>query len=83
MRAVDFALYQQRLDKFDYDMISINFPGTNNPGSEYADLFGTKAASLEGGGNYSGIQNKAVDALIDRMVTAQSKADLIPACSPA
>ena len=80
LRAVDFALYQQRLDKFDYDMISINFPGTNNPGSEYADLFGTKAASIEGGGNYSGIQSKAIDALIDRMVTAQSKAELIPAC---
>jgi microcin C transport system substrate-binding protein len=80
LRAVDFALYQQRLAKFDYDMISINFPGTNNPGAEYADMFGSKAASVEDSGNYSGVQSPAVDALIDRMVTAQSKADLLPAC---
>jgi microcin C transport system substrate-binding protein len=77
---VDYALYQQRLAKFDYDMISINFPGTNNPGAEYADMFGSKAASVEDSGNYSGVQNQAVDALIDRMVTAQRKADLVPAC---
>jgi microcin C transport system substrate-binding protein len=80
LRAVDFALYGQRVDKHDYDMISIGFQGTNNPGAEYADTFGSKAASIEGSGNYSGIQNKAVDTLIDRMVSSQSKAELIPAC---
>jgi len=80
LRAVDFALYGQRVDKHDYDMISIAFGGTNNPGAEYADTFGSKAASVEGSGNYSGIQSKAVDALIDRMVSSQTKAELIPAC---
>jgi microcin C transport system substrate-binding protein len=80
LRAVDFALYGQRVDKHDYDMISIAFSGTNNPGSEYADMFGSKASNLEGSGNYSGIQSKAVDALIDRMVSSQTKAELIPAC---
>jgi microcin C transport system substrate-binding protein len=80
LRAVDFALYQQRVHSFDYDMISINFPGTNNPGSEYADMFGSKAADIEDSGNYAGLKNKAVDALIDRMVTSQTKAELIPAC---
>lgn len=80
LRAVDFALYQQRIDKLDYDMISIGFSGTSNPGAEYADMFGAKAASIEGSGNYSGIQSKAVDALIDRMVSAQSRAELLPAC---
>lgn len=31
-RSVDYALYQQRVDRFEYEMISIAFPGTNNPG---------------------------------------------------
>jgi hypothetical protein len=44
---VDFALYQQRLDRFDFDITTINFPGTNNPGQQYADLFGSKAAETE------------------------------------
>ena len=80
LRAVDFALYGQRVDKHDYEMISIAFGGTNNPGAEYADMFGSKAADAEGSGNYAGVKNKAVDALIDRMVTSQTKAELIPAC---
>lgn len=80
LRAVDFALYQQRIDKYEYDMISINFPGTNNPGIEYMDLFGAKSADIESSGNYSGVKNQAVDALIERMINAQSKAELIPAC---
>src|SRR5690606_10830041 len=50
-RPVDFALYQQRLRTFDYDIISIAFGGTNNPGSEYADLFGSAAAKTEDSGN--------------------------------
>jgi microcin C transport system substrate-binding protein len=80
LRAVDFALYQQRLQKFDFDMVSLAFGGTNNPGAEYADMFGSKAADVEDSGNYAGLKNKAVDSLIDRMVTAQTKAELLPAC---
>jgi microcin C transport system substrate-binding protein len=80
LRATDFALYQQRLQKFDYDMASLAFPGTNSPGSEYADLFGSKAATVEDSGNYSGIQNKAVDSLINTMVTAQNKTDFYASC---
>jgi microcin C transport system substrate-binding protein len=33
-RAVDFALYQQRLQKFDFDITSMAFQGTHNPGQE-------------------------------------------------
>ncbi len=80
LRATDFALYQQRLQNFDYDMASLAFQGTNSPGAEYGDLFGSKAAITEDSGNYSGIQSPAVDALIDRMVTAQTKTDFFAAC---
>ncbi len=79
-RAVDFALYQQRLDKFEFEVMSINFPGTNNPGQEYFDLFGSKAADIESSGNFAGVKSPAVDALIGKMVAAKTKADLLPAC---
>jgi len=46
-RSVDFALYQQRLQKFDFDITTIAFQGTNNPGQEFADLFGSQAADQE------------------------------------
>jgi microcin C transport system substrate-binding protein len=80
MRIVDFALYQQRLDQFDYDMIVINFQGTHTPGQEYLEIFGSKAADTEGSGNYAGVKNPAVDTLVRTMVGAQTKAELLPAC---
>jgi microcin C transport system substrate-binding protein len=79
-RAADFSLYQQRLQKFEFDITSLAYGGTNNPGQEFADLFGSKAASQEDSGNYSGIKSPAVDALVAHMVGAKSKAELLPAC---
>jgi microcin C transport system substrate-binding protein len=77
---VDFALYQQRLDKFEFDIMTINYPGTHNPGQAMAEIFGSKAADVEGGGNFFGVKSPAVDALLAKMTSADSKADLLPAC---
>jgi len=79
-RPVDFALYQQRLQKFEFDMTSLAYGGTHNPGQEYADLFGSKAADQEDSGNMSGMKNPAVDALVSQMTGAKTKAALVPAC---
>jgi len=79
-RPVDFALYQQRLQKFEFDITSLAYGGTHNPGQEYADLFGSKAADQEDSGNMSGIRSEVVDALIGRMTAAKTKADLLAAC---
>nr|WP_315479079.1 extracellular solute-binding protein [uncultured Rhodoferax sp.] len=79
-RPVDFALYQQRLQKFEFDITSIAYAGTHNPGQEYADLFGSKAADTEDSGNFSGIKNPAVDALVAGITGAKRKQDLVPAC---
>jgi microcin C transport system substrate-binding protein len=79
-RPVDFALYQQRLQKFEFDITSLAYAGTHNPGQEYADIFGSAAADIEDSGNLSGVKSPAVDALIKAMTSAKSKAELLPAC---
>ncbi len=79
-RPVDFALYQQRLQKFEFDITTLAYPGTHSPGQEYADMFGSKAADIEDSGNLTGIKNPAVDALINSLTSAKTKAELIPAC---
>jgi microcin C transport system substrate-binding protein len=79
-RAVDFALFQQRIQTFDFDLMSIAYQGTHNPGQEYADMFGSEAAKTPDSGNYAGVSSPAVDALIARMTGAKSKAELLPAC---
>ena len=79
-RPVDFALYQQRLQKFEFDITSLAYSGTHNPGQEYADLFGSKAADMEDSGNLSGIKSAAVDDLINKMTAAKTRDALLPAC---
>jgi microcin C transport system substrate-binding protein len=79
-RPVDFAIYQQRLQKFEFDMVTMAYGGTHNPGQAYSDMFGSQAADIEDSGNLTGIKNVAVDALIVKMTGAKSKADLLPAC---
>ena len=79
-RPVDFALYQQRLQKFEFDITSLAYQGTHNPGQEFSDLFGSKAADQEDSGNHTGTKHPAVDALIGRMTSARTRAELLPAC---
>ena len=80
-RAVDFALYLQRLSTFDFDITTINYAGTHNPGQEFAELFGSAAAKLEDSGNYTGAASPAVDDLIGRMVSATTESELFDAVS--
>ncbi|MBY0411757.1 MAG: ABC transporter substrate-binding protein, partial [Burkholderiaceae bacterium] len=79
-RSVDYALYQQRLQKFDFDITSIAYGGTNNPGQEFADLFGSKAADTEDSGNFAGVKSPAVDAMVRAMTSAKTQQQLLPAC---
>ena len=79
-RPVDYALYQQRLQKFEFDITSLAYQGTHNPGQEFADLFGSKAADTEDSGNHTGIKSPAVDALVTGMTSAKTKAELLSAC---
>ena len=79
-RPVDFALYQQRLRSFNFDITSLAYGGTHNPGPEYADLFGSKAADTEDSGNMAGVKSPAVDAIIGHMVQANNHADFLAAC---
>ena len=79
-RAVDYALYQQRLQTFDFDITSIAYQGTQNPGQEYADLFGSQAADTPDSGNLAGVKNPAVDSLISHMVRATIHPDFLAAC---
>jgi microcin C transport system substrate-binding protein len=80
LREVDFALWQERLESNKFDMLSISFPGTHFPGSDYADLFGSKAADIPGSGNYSGIKSPAIDALVAKLTVADNGEEFLAAC---
>ncbi|TAM05906.1 MAG: ABC transporter substrate-binding protein, partial [Paraburkholderia sp.] len=78
-RAVDFALYQKRLDAFDFDMTTIRFPDVQVPGAEQVDRFGSKAADEPGSGNLIGVKSPAVDAILKALTQAQTLDQLLDA----
>jgi microcin C transport system substrate-binding protein len=80
LREVDWALWQERLEANTFDMVSISFPGTHFPGAEYADRFGSKAADVPGSGNYSGIKDPAIDALLVKLTGADTRDEFLAAC---
>ncbi|MFM0433865.1 extracellular solute-binding protein [Paraburkholderia aspalathi] len=70
MREIDSALYEKRLDNFEYDMTTFIYPPVTIPGAELTRRFGSAAASEVGSENYTGIRSKAVDSLIHSALTA-------------
>lgn len=79
VRAVDDAQYKQREDNRDFDIIVDNFAQSNSPGNEQRDFWGSAAADKSGSRNTIGIKNPAVDKLIDKIVFAKDRADLVAA----
>jgi microcin C transport system substrate-binding protein len=76
-RTTDFALYQQRLQNFDFDMTTLAMPGSQSPGNELRDNYGSAAAGIEGSNNEAGVRSPAVDALIDDVLEAKTRDALV------
>ncbi|WP_334175726.1 extracellular solute-binding protein [Pseudoxanthobacter sp.] len=78
-RVVDAVQYQSRLRSFDFDVTMRRFSLSATPGEEIRGLWSAAAARQDGSNNLSGIDNPAVDALVEAMVTAGSRADMTTA----
>ena len=79
LRVVDPSQFQRRRDTFDFDIILATFPQSLSPGNEQRSFWGSQSATRQGSRNYIGIQNPAVDALIDKIIMAPSREDLVAA----
>ncbi|MDH4556697.1 ABC transporter substrate-binding protein [Pseudomonas sp. BN417] len=79
LRTVDRAQYKQRLDHFDYDMILMTLPQTLSPGLEQSLYFHSGQVGVKGSKNYAGVANPVVDAMIDKLLGAQSRDEQLAA----
>ncbi len=75
-RVVDSSQYQVRTDDFDFDIVSVLFNFFPPPGPELRTYYGSEAADERGSGNYVGVKNPVVDALIEEVVVAPTLEDL-------
>jgi microcin C transport system substrate-binding protein len=79
VRTVDEAQYVNRLRTWDFDVIIYAWGDTLLPGNELRDYWSTEAADQPGSDNVIGIKNPAVDAMIERIILAKNRGDLVTA----
>ena len=79
VRTVDEAQYENRLRNWDFDIITHSWGESLSPGNEQRGHWGSQAADQSGSLNMVGIKNPAVDAMIEQVIFAKSRADLVAA----
>ncbi len=77
VRTVDPAQYERLMDNFDFDMTVVAIGESDSPGNEQRDFWSCAAAKAEGGANYMGVCNKSVDALVEEVIAAKDRPQLI------
>ncbi len=77
VRTVDSAQYQKRIETFDFDMIVQTFSQSLSPGNEQKNFWGSDAANTNGSRNIIGINNFVIDNLIDQLIYAKDREELI------
>jgi peptide/nickel transport system substrate-binding protein len=79
VRLVDAIQFETRRIAFDFDMILNRWDQSLSPGNEQAFYWSSAAASENGSRNYMGVRSPAVDALIDHLIKAKDRADVVAA----
>jgi microcin C transport system substrate-binding protein len=79
VRLVDAAQYENRLRQWDFDIITASWGESLSPGNEQRGYWSSRAADQPGSRNLIGIKNPAVDKLIERVIYAKDRADLVAA----
>ena len=76
-RVYDAALAQRKEENFDYDMVWGLMGGSQSPGNELFDYFGSASRDQAGSNNVMGVADPVVDGLIARIVQAERREDLV------
>jgi len=77
LRLVDPAQYEKRIEKFDYDLIIQEWLQSESPGNEQRSMWSSAAAGTDGSQNYIGVNDKAIDELIDLVIAAPDRPQLV------
>ena len=79
VRTIDPAQYENRLREWDFDIVVSSWGESLSPGNEQREYWGSSAADTPGSRNVVGIKNPAIDKLIERVIFAKDRADLVAA----
>ncbi|HEY6258815.1 MAG TPA: extracellular solute-binding protein [Xanthobacteraceae bacterium] len=79
VRTIDDAQFENRTRSWDFDVIMPVWGESLSPGNEQREYWGSQSADVAGSENYVGIKNPAVDAMIDKVIFAKNRDELIAA----
>ena len=79
LRIIDPSQYVNRINAFDFDAVTGQFAQSLSPGNEQREFWGSAAADIAGTRNIAGIKDPVVDALVDKIIFATDRADLVAA----
>ncbi len=77
LRNVDTAQYQNRMQSFDFDMTISTFGQSLSPGNEQRDFWGSDKVTVNGSRNLIGVKDPVVDKLIDMIISAPDRDELV------
>lgn len=77
IRMVDTSQYINRVQGHNFDMTTLAIGQSQSPGNEQRDYWSSNAADVQGSSNYMGIKNPAIDALIELVINAPDRDELI------
>ena len=77
IRRVDPAQYERRMKSFDFDIVVRRYVMSMTPGPELKSYLGSPAAVQEGSLNLAGVKDPVIDALLDKVVQAKSRDELV------
>jgi microcin C transport system substrate-binding protein len=79
VRTVDDAQFENRMRQWDFDVITASWAESLSPGNEQRGYWGSQAADQPGSRNLIGIKNATIDTLIERVIYAKNRDDLVAA----
>jgi microcin C transport system substrate-binding protein len=79
IRIVDASQYENRLRNWDFEMVVASWGQSLSPGNEQRGYWGSQSAEQPGSRNLVGIKDPAIDTLIERIIFAGSRAELVAA----
>ena len=79
-RTIDPALYTDRVQNFDFDMIVHVYGQSLSPGNEQKNFWHSESANRPGSKNLAGISDPVIDTLVDKIVYATTQEELTAAC---
>jgi microcin C transport system substrate-binding protein len=80
LRQVDAVQYRKRLDDFDFDITSLRFSMSLTPGDALRTVLHSKEAAVNGSRNLAGVADPVIDALLAKVVAADTRPDMVAAC---